>query len=254
MKSHEIKEVMKKKEALEWYVDFVNMDLETIKPGDKAKLLIEVIGGAGHLYPYFELSEEEIIDKSMSQEEPKMSRLEAQVVLNILRCLPDKESEEHWELILNLQEVVKNLFCDFQKIDDPEIGDHIASRRIEDVVLTVFWGKNQPFEVNYFPITKGHDNRLRCTIIKLLEGFPGHALSVCPVCNKFFLNTSFRKKEFCSPNCMWKSNSAKQRKKDPEKYRKYQRELMRKKSLKKMGLEKRKLKEPKQRSKAKGGK
>jgi len=245
MKSQRIKDVIRRKEKLEWYVDFANMNLETIKPGDKAKLLIE---SAGHLYPDIELSDQILIDILTSQEEPKMAKEEAKILLSITNKFLNKEQRERWEVIFNLQKVIEELFHNLQK------SDELTYCKLDDMNVRMVWGENQPFEFTYYPRTDNHEQWVRLWIYNLLDGLPGHTINICPVCNKFFLNMSFRKKEFCSPNCMWKNNSAKQRKKDPEKYRKYQRELMRKKSIKKNELENQKLKEPKQRSKTKGGK
>ena len=62
--------------------------------------------------------------------------------------------------------------------------------------------------------------------------------SVCEECGvKFYLRRK-GKIRFCCPRCNWKNNSAKHRKKDPEKYRKYQRELMRKRYAKEKLLDK----------------
>ena len=270
MKSLKNKEVIKKKEALKWYVDFANMDLETIKPGDKAKLLIE---SEEYLYPKEEVDElkkpkphsyrefiyeilrkdlpqekvesaarivmEQSPDEPMSQEETKTLEWAFQDVSSI------KESAEYWKKISILQKLIQVYFKLFS-MSTKLLND---VRRVENMMIRISWNKNQPFTISYFPITESQPNYINFRIFRLLEGFPGHAISICPVCNKVFLNTTFRKKEFCSPNCMWKNNSAKQRKKDPEKYRKYQRELMRKKSIKEKGLDNQKIKEPKRKSK-----
>lgn len=235
MKNKESQEdTVDKRKKLEWYVDFVNMDLETIKPGDKAKLLIEA---EGHIYPdigSIDLSEEELIERSMSED--KDEQKEAKVLLQMIKSIPDKETKEHWEMVLNLQVVIKNLFYNFQKRTE------FSVRRLSDMIVLMSWGGNHPFEIYYQPVTDSNDKWVKLWIFNKLNGFPGHAINICPVCNKFFLNTSLRKKTFCSPKCMWRANAAKRRKENPEGYREYQREIMRKKYLKERDLENQKIK------------
>lgn len=111
-------EAKEKQEALEWFVQFANTDLETIKPGDKAKLLIE---SEEYLYP--EREELEVFyltrdhwpegipkPKEYAPVETKVAKKYAGVMAWALEERPPKESPEYWNRVLSCQGVVKMFF------------------------------------------------------------------------------------------------------------------------------------------------
>lgn len=64
-----------------------------------------------------------------------------------------------------------------------------------------------------------------------LEGIPKDAVKTCKnkECGRYFLHLSRKPKYYCNPKCTSRDLSRKRREKDPEAYRKKQREIMRKK-------------------------
>jgi len=234
---------MEKKEALQWFVDFANMDLEAIKPGDKAKLLVEA---EDYLWPKGELKE--------YQEGCPLPLTAKQ-----LRCLawtleiPHKESQEYWTAILQSQKAIQQLFLRHlipiarSSTDRPVSSSEkptpsIVIRGHDEMLWWVGKGHKFPYKIKFLPVTGSQEDYLGLKIFMLLEGLPDHAIRVCPGCRKYFLNASLRKKEFCSPRCMWKVNSRKRREADPEGYREYQRKLMQDRYREKTGLQRRKTK------------
>jgi hypothetical protein len=220
------------KEELEWLIDFANMDLSTIKPGDKAKILIE----SEILFPIKEISMIEELPQ------PKNFLLPLAIDIDVTKVsthnpwlltekekrkmawafhIPDKKSEEYWNKILHLQEGIKEIFFGFC-IASYESAFRCSLR----IILRGDRGPNQPYSISYLPLTDSQDEYLSFKILRLLEGLPGNAVRQCPECKRYFLHTSLREKIFCSPRCLWKSNATKRRRQDPEGYKKYQRELM----------------------------
>jgi hypothetical protein len=226
---------MDKQEALQWFVDFANMDLQTIKPGDKAKLLVEA---EEYLWPREELKSFRVIHTPEALSE-KMGRMAWALEI------PPRESAEYWAAIVRSREGIRKLFShNIIRVTahfSPEISmDSLKKSAISVVALghdEVLWrtekGPNVPYTTILLPLTGSQDEYLCLKILMLLEGLPQHAIRKCPGCEQFFFNPTRRKKEFCSPKCMWRVTAGKRRKelkeKHPKKYKAYlkkQREIM----------------------------
>lgn len=236
-----VKQSLENKEELQWLIDFANMDLEKIKPGDKAKLLEE----SDILFPKTEITAVRATPLSADLSTSSKTKANDQNVLisldwfltekdkRILKWaydIPKKDSNEYWSIILQAQEGIKNLFFEFCL----NFNNSVFHRAIKMVIH----GDHNPklgYDISYFPLTNSHIEYLSFKILRLLDGLPGNAIRQCPECKKIFLHTSLREKKFCSPQCLWKSNAAKRRKEDPEGYKKYQRELMKDRYREKTG-------------------
>jgi len=209
---------MEKQKALQWFVDFANLNLETISPGDRAKLLVE---SGEYLFPQEEVSE-------WNNSVLPLSRREREGVAWAFK-IPDKESNEYWSIILHLHKVVLAQFLELI-VSAP----HIKKDGYETMAVRIVWGNKTPFSLSFFPITENQEEYVRFKIFRLLEGFPGHAIRKCPGCQRFLFNPTRREKAFCSPQCMWRVIAGKRRKelkeKHPKKYKAYlkkQSEIMR---------------------------
>ena len=222
-----------REEALQWFVDFANMDIKTIKPGDKAKLLVEA---EEYLSPQKEIEAfEEILPHHKDRLRWPFKELNS------------KESPEYWSSLLNLQGVVREVFLQIRGPTMRQNGKLInktfehAIFYPEKVRIKVKVGiEKDPIRLIYFPLTESQESYLRFKVYRLLDGLPSHTIQKCPGCKKYFLNSSLRKKTFCSPRCMWRVNAEKRREelkeKYPQKYKVYlkkQREIMRQKYEKK---------------------
>lgn len=235
-------------EELQWFIDFVNMDLDTIKPGDRAKLLVE----SDILFPLKEIGLMdslpmpgdpataqwvEIDPSKISKENLWQLSKEDKRKMAWAFEIPGKETEEYWNNIVKLQEGVKEIF--FQFCIAPFESAFRFSLRI---MLRGDRGPKEPYTISYLPFTESQDEYLSFKILRLLDGLPGNAIRQCPGCGKIFLHTSLREKKFCTPRCLWKYNAAKRREKDPEGYKNYQRDLMHDRYLEKLGLPRKKTK------------
>jgi hypothetical protein len=222
--------IMKKgdTEALQWFVDFANLDLEHIGPGDKAKLLVEA---EEHLWPKKELTEYQSLM-------PPGYPLPAKIVGELERMVkvPSRESAEYWSAVLRSQAVVRKTFVQYivptvhpsreniKAKGKPAVG-HVV-RGQDEVLWWVVKGYKVPYTVKLLPVAKCQDDYLPLKIFMLLDGLPQHAIRRCPGCKRFFVNPTNREKRFCSERCMRRICTAEYREKHKQAYNGYQKDLM----------------------------
>jgi hypothetical protein len=216
-------------EALRWFVDFANLDLQALKPGDRAKLLIEA---EEHLWPKEELKE---YRSKMPPGYPLPAEImkELQWVVNA----PPRESPKYWTDILQSQAVVRKTFVQYVLPVGHPSPENVEAKGKPAVVAVVrghdevlWWvvkGYKVPYTVKLLPVAKSQNDYLPLKIFMLLHGFPQHAVRVCPGCKRFFLNPTNREKRFCSERCMRRICTAEYRQTHKETYNGYQRKLMR---------------------------
>jgi hypothetical protein len=226
------------REALQWFVEFANMDLNGLKLGDKAKLLVE---STEHLFPA----------KHLQAFPP--SELFARKMQWAVKAPPQGDSEEYWSLIPQLQVVVREELRQltegygFQEIpgatyDHAEIIPHY--KMWADTVIFCSEANPDRFSFTLIP-GKTQGDYIRFKLNLLLNGLPRSALNRClapirkKLCGKYFINLSRRKKRFCSLQCLWRFNTIKRREADPEAYREYQKVLMRDRRWEKVGQRRR---------------
>jgi len=162
---------------------------------------------------------------------------------------PQKDSEEYWSLILQLQSVVREelrrLTEGYRFLDIPGVPyDHDETiphvKMWADTVIVCSEANPDRFSFYFIP-GKKQDDYVRFKLNLLLDGLPRSALNRClspirkKLCGKYFINVSRRKKRFCSPQCLWRFNTVKRRKADPEGYKEYQKILMRDRRLEEVG-------------------
>jgi hypothetical protein len=265
-------------EALQWFVDyFANLDLENIKPGDKAKLLIEA---DEYLWPTKELEElAASFELTQVLSSGAMDRFMGWAQI-------DKESPQYWTAIVESQRSVRGVFLDtvltaaplslgiglggsFMSADTvpdaptasaepsemPTVSWNVASGH-HVPAPQMLWGKDtmlwwvgkggnelkKPYTLKFLPIADSQKNYLFLKILRLLDGFPAHAIRRCPGCERFFFNPTKREKTFCGNRCMWRVNTAKRREADKEGYNEYQRKLMQDRYREKKGHPRKKTK------------
>ena len=153
--------------------------------------------------------------------------------------IPPNDTPDYWRLVKTLQQEVKGLFDD--------TGATGRSQWMWMGKILVRLQRNRTFNMSFAPLAGSHEEYVKALFFQLLHGLPRHVVRNCPGCKRYFLNTSFREKRFCSSRCMSRVNAAKRREADPERYRQYQRILMRdryreKKSLKRIQTKSRKTK------------
>ncbi|MGD0660211.1 MAG: hypothetical protein ABSD38_19295 [Syntrophorhabdales bacterium] len=231
-------------DALRWFVDyFANLDLESIKPGDKAKLLIE----AECLWPTEELREYQEWAPPVPLSGKPLGRLAWALEI------PPKESPEYWAKIHSSQKAVREFLVlrivpvvrgssDRPVSPSEKSAPSIVIRGHDEMLWWVGKGQKYPYTIKFLPVTESQSDYLTLKIFTLLEGYPDHAVRVCRGCGKFFLNLSKREKHFCSNRCMWRVNTQERRKADKEKYNEYQKVLMQDRYREEKGLARKKTK------------
>jgi hypothetical protein len=214
-------------EALQWFVDFANLDLQAIKPGDKAKLLVEA---TEHLWPLEELKEYQSVSPGL----PLPAAIERQ--LPWIVKAPSRESAEYWTAVLRSQAAVRKTFVQYILPTGQPSPENVEAKAKPAVVQVVrghdevlWWvakGYKVPYTVKLLPVAKGQDDYLPLKIFMLLDGLPQHAIRRCPGCNRFFFNPANREKRFCSERCMRRICTAEYRQTHKQAYNGYQKDLM----------------------------
>jgi len=250
-------EVKEKQEALEWFVNFSNMDLETIKPGDKAKLLVE---SEEYLSPQkdierlhyrpvnpnlFGIPYEEgkgPAPQGLDERKKYYEELPEKFFGKMAWIfeIPGRDSPEYLDTLKAFQTAVIDTLHEFSVLGLS--GQGIAWQG--EMMIQVDWGRT--FNLSLIPLAETHDKYTQLKLYQLLNGLPGQTIQECQGCKKYFLNATFRKKTFCSPRCMWRVNTAKRREADREGYNEYQAKLMKDRYREKNGLPRKKTKSRKQ--------
>lgn len=193
----------KSTQPLQWLVDFANLDLERIGPGDRAKLLIE----SDCLWPGEEL-------KAYGQH-PSPSKQQLRDLSWALK-IPGKESPKYWSAMVAAQQAVRDLFAFLQITAHPSAGAPSTAvatvlRGHDEVLWWAGKGPGVPYTLKFLPVTKSQEDYLRLKILRLLDGFNQHAIRRCPGCGRWFFNPTNREKRFCGNRCIWRTNTAKRR-------------------------------------------
>lgn len=208
-----------RQEALQWFVDFANMNLAELKLGDKAKLSIEA---SEYLFPHREVKELNQYAASKSKS------LHAFAALHLMEwafdspILPkDLNEPQYLERMAQLQTVVQKT-----------LGIREAPNQMESFWMagTVFhWmrRRNGRYSLSWVPLYRDQEEYIETKLYRLLDDLPSATVYQCLGCKKYSVNFTLRKKQFCSPRCMWRVNTAKRREADKEGYNKYQAKLMR---------------------------
>jgi len=205
-----------KQEALQWFVDFANTNLQEIKPGDKAKLLVEA---EDYLLPKEEIQAFSSIKDELVEKMPWAFNQSP------------KKSSKYWKNLIALQNTVRGIFVGMSEHPYPVKGIKTlpwstAFIRGEAITKMERGQGKEPIRLFYLQVTKTQSQYVWLKIERLLEGLPGHTIQECPGCRRFFFNPTLREKNFCSSRCMWKVNATKRREADREGYRKYHKEYM----------------------------
>jgi hypothetical protein len=226
-----------RQEALEWFVQFALLNLEDLKPGDRAKLEVEA-------REYLCLSQEE--EEAAIKEVPYLSDKKIKEYLK--KRSWEKDSID-WQQITKFQAVVRGMLKVIPKKYPIEqvllSGDRIPPwLDVEEEYPPIWEGKvwymlttlNDKISLIIAPSVWSPDNYVRFKISSLFNDLPITTLSICWSCKNYFVNPTLRDKKFCSPRCMWRFNAKKGREelkgKHPGKYKAYlkkQREIMRRK-------------------------
>jgi hypothetical protein len=203
--------------ALEWFAQFANMDLAELSPGDRAKFLVDC--------------EEYLFQSGLKKDYYKSGGITPP--LKIQRLFGSPDSPVFWRNIRKLQIVLRKEIKWF--LYQPSKYGHLMAFPWKGKLQINFWREQKsPCRLIFIPFAGNHRDLLFIRLFTLLEGLPPFTIRKCLICEKYFINASWKEKNFCSTRCMWRFNARKWReelKKDPKKrqaYLKKQREIMNK--------------------------
>jgi len=195
--------------ALQWFIEFANLELDNLEKGDKAKLSVEV--------------KERLRDFK----------------------LPRECSKEYWEYMRELQKVIQKFFAD--SVKEPSVQS-LLIRQIHSSYEPALYRENGKFQIRmiknipigelfrseHFMPEEGK-RHLDVRLSELLNGLSDSAVQKCPECHKYFLS-SLSKKKFCNSKCAWRFNSRKWRRNNKEEYNEKQKKVMKKRYREKVLL------------------
>jgi hypothetical protein len=192
------------------------MNLGELKMGDKAKLSIEA---SEYLFPHWEVQElnQYAASKSLSTFE----------VFHIMKwafdspILPkDLNEPQYWERMAQLQTVVQ------KTLGIREAPNQMESFWKADTAFHWMRQRNGRYSLSSVSLYRNQERYIETKLYRLLDGLLSATVYQCLGCKKYSVNFTLRKKQFCSPRCMWRVNTAKRREADREGYNEYQAKLM----------------------------
>lgn len=215
--------------TLSWYLNFITEDLSKLSPLEFRKLILEA---QNHLispaptspyssdqwdtlgsFPVFDANG--LSFKSIRPDYPWREKL-GDAQRELVQLLQEASS---WKPP-RVKGVKGEEFIGFLKTPVP-VNLHLlfSNGRMNKFLLAPLLDSSGDF--NIVDLAKTH-------FIQLLDGVPFKAIKNCEECGKFFLHLSKKERKFCTPRCTSRAMSRQRREKNPEEYRRKQRELMKK--------------------------
>ncbi len=236
-----------KKSLLNWYIDFINTDLDDLSDADEIKLAFEIGVQVGirplHKFGSKPGSIRDDLFKSMGSNLLKRTDLHSLqkslkdffdfMMLNIERVLnypsegwtPEGSTDFNPEANRFSAEIDARLVIDGIKYEDKEKrndqGEIERYFKAEDDVV-----KNATIALHYGSLRNKKEEILEFNFARLLEGIPLKAFCQCKEnkCGNYFINISERKKDFCSNKCAARfgvrEKRSKKKKENPKEYEK----------------------------------
>lgn len=201
-----------RKKWLQWIIDLIQMDLQSVRKWQKEKLLLEASYFCGkHFY-----SPDNSIDFERYEEFASPEEKSPKFDLNKLQTV--------------LMEWLKEIEIVAAKGDSPELPSKSFLRSfkhpypLQRSKEVKSWKRN--FEVINEPINPDdYTNVAIINFIKLIDGIGTDSVKKCKGCNRYFVNVTQMEKIYCTPSCASRSIVKEKRdelkEKHPEKYKAY---------------------------------
>jgi hypothetical protein len=195
---------MKKKTAatnLEWLVEFSQVDLVEISPGEKAKLLIEA---NEILVPRNKIA-------NLGTRLRKGSTVGTVLRPKFLKSLgwvdkiPSPNTDSFWELLVGLQKLI---LAEVKGLLSGEITSKVLGLGIISFSPNKQTGR---YQVSTLPVTDTIEGFVITNFYKSFHAYPISSLKECLSCRKIFVEISLREKYYCSPQCHWRHSQQKRR-------------------------------------------
>jgi hypothetical protein len=198
-------------DRINWFLDFVQMDLASLSPGDRAKLCYE--------------AEEILFDRKLIDQEEVFNPLikEVRIFYDKLKIPSLKKLDEFFEVLRDRQTDIRDYILEFiAEIASKGKTYFQAGLQAQMVVKT----EEGLMITSYLPSTVYIEGFAFGRFLNAIDRMPVKGFRECLECKKMFFYPHKRKKEFCTLKCGWKFFARQRRESDPEGYKKYQRELM----------------------------
>lgn len=204
--------------ALDWYLDFTSVDLSNLAEVEFRKLLLDAQNhftsfaptspyshglGAYLKYTGKKIDVDEIPNDFPWEENLRRIQKELKSILQKVLSWRDIKDELSWLKTFEIR---------------ADVGLHLGF--FDGKIRTLILQPSNSFDLM---------NMARTNFIRLLSDLSPDVIRNCEECGKFYLHLAKRPRRFCTPKCTSKAMSRERRERDPEEYRKRQRELMRRK-------------------------
>jgi hypothetical protein len=252
-----LKDLDFRKRWIQWALDFIQLDLDSLSKIGKIKLAGEISFFCGN----FLLSDGEWEDYEYNLSSPPERRGDGMnVILRELEKNPKPVQDGLKSFIENLERIKKNALEDYRAflkkkssaerdflIDLPDVSSFIAIGFVEN--KGVFFIESHPKrkgtikgnlrelspedQAKYW--TEGLEDWAISNFSKLIEDLGVDSINKCKGCGRYFVNFTKREKVYCNASCASRSIAQMKRnelRKHPKKYKAYlkkQKEYMRKK-------------------------
>jgi hypothetical protein len=237
-------------ERLKWSIEFIQLDLSALDPGklfetlfqmEKYLFLQELSHNQWERDPFPQL----IAQLPISQEPVDISNMLNQTNLTEMADIQQKMKRFFLEYVWPVIEINQKGFSlsgKIEKIPKPKRrdedyqplaklitnnkGNFVKDYRFSATFSMIFVDPcRQILRVEDAP-SVFRETRAVLELKRLITELPLYAIRKCEECQRLFYNPTKKKRMFCSSKCSWRFNARKKREKNPEAYKKKQREIM----------------------------
>lgn len=219
-----------KKDRLKWFLDFINMDLGTLSPGEVVKVSTEIsliVHGESH-YAYTGIMTKEWAYKALHE----WLLSEGKKMLNLESC-QQRLSDYLTNMFNVIDEASKPIYTADTKTGEISVDINTGEKKIFsehgfygrqilefiDTQVRIEATFNLPSDletigdriINTIYKAGSHQDTLLIHFIQALNGISIGAIRKCPECGNWFLHVSKRVKRFCSNKCAAKKVSRERR-------------------------------------------
>lgn len=219
---------MKKKDkhqGIRWYLDFLSDHLDEIDAEDLERRFLE-----------FKFAiHEGIAGLDTEDVAPRLEEVPASVLPKIRDAVDSNLAQRGIRISANAEKVLKEiqnalkpLVETMRMCETNRLGAQFISKVPANFLFVALLGPDgYRFRIIPSLDQKNLIDQAKILFIALARELPLGSIKVCQECKRYFLHLSERRKDYCSQPCAVRAITRRRREKDPDGYRKKQRELMR---------------------------
>ena len=212
------------KDSLEWFLEFLNVDLASLDDGGRAKLSTEIamVLGYARWNGINEYVPSEILDRYRLNQGAELQRLQqclsiffGEIMMKVYGAIDfihDQEFLQIYEPLLSQLKTLSEMEPNIQATLSMQLEEkrgwdwgHVP----KDIVHSVIWEetavKRAVFRVDV--VARKDESSLLYNFMLALDGVPLFSLRQCEECLAFFLHLSKRDRLYCSNQCAAKSGN-----------------------------------------------